>query len=100
MAQVHVTTSHEPHIDKLLRIFKRCVDKEGKPAAVRKNAYHTKPTKERKCKRAAAKKRWQKVLAKENERMGGMRTSRLYKKRIKTSLLSKSADAPEIETKD
>ena len=86
MPEVHIS-SPDHNIERDLRNFKRRVDKAGLPASVRKNMAHTKPTKERKRKAAAAKKRWEKKLSKERESMTRMLRSRLYKKLKKTSEL-------------
>ena len=90
MAQVH---ANDTHIDRLLRAFKRCVDREGKAAVVRQDT-HVKPTTDRKCKRAAARKRWLKLKSKEEESRKRMRGSQLYRKRT-GSLLRKPGSNPE-----
>ncbi len=87
MPEVHISSSHDNNIEKDLRNFKRRVDKAGLPASVRNNIAHVKPTKDRKRKAAAAKKRWEKKLSKEKESMMRMLRSRLYKKLNKSSEL-------------
>ncbi len=51
-----------------MRRFKRACEKAGILAEVRRREYYEKPTWERKRKAAAAVKRWQKKLARENRR--------------------------------
>jgi small subunit ribosomal protein S21 len=51
-----------------MRRFKRTVEKAGILAEVRRREYYEKPTWERKRKAAAAVKRWQKKVARENRR--------------------------------
>ncbi|WP_442767973.1 30S ribosomal protein S21, partial [Acinetobacter bohemicus] len=55
------------------RRFKRSCEKAGVLADVRKREFYEKPTQERKRKKAAAVKRYQKKLARES-----VRTTRLY----------------------
>ena len=59
--------------DVALRRFKRSCEKAGVLADVRKREFYEKPTQERKRKKAAAVKRYQKKLARES-----VRTTRLY----------------------
>ena len=56
-----------------IRRFKRSCEKAGVLADVRKREFYEKPTQERKRKKAAAVKRYQKKLARES-----VRTTRLY----------------------
>jgi len=51
-----------------LRRFKRSCEKAGVLAEVRRREFYEKPTWERKRKAAAAVKRWQKKLSRENRR--------------------------------
>ncbi len=51
-----------------MRRFKRACEKAGVLAEVRRREYYEKPTWERKRKAAAAVKRWQKKVARENRR--------------------------------
>lgn len=53
--------------DVALRRFKRAVEKAGIPTKLRQIEFYEKPTAERKRKKAAAVKRWQKKLQKEHE---------------------------------
>jgi len=63
---------NEP-FDVALRRFKRTCEKAGVLAEVHKREYYEKPTQERKRKRAAAVKRWQKKLSRTQARF-----TRLY----------------------
>ncbi len=63
---------NEP-FDVALRRFKRTCEKAGILAEVHKREYYEKPTQERKRKRAAAIKRWQKKLSRTQARF-----TRLY----------------------
>lgn len=63
---------NEP-VDIAIRRFKRACEKAGILADVRKHEFYEKPTQERKRKKAAAVKRYQKKLARES-----VRTTRLY----------------------
>ena len=58
---------NEP-FDFALRRFKRACEKAGILAEVHRREYYEKPTQVRKRKAAAAVKRWQKKLARENPR--------------------------------
>ncbi|HGP3544688.1 TPA: 30S ribosomal protein S21 [Acinetobacter baumannii] len=60
-------------VDVAIRRFKRSYEKAGVLADVRKREFYEKPTQERKRKKAAAVKRYQKKLARES-----VRTTRLY----------------------
>ncbi|HCW5626935.1 TPA: 30S ribosomal protein S21 [Acinetobacter baumannii] len=60
-------------VDVTIRRFKRSCEKAGVLADVRKREFYEKPTQERKRKKAAAVKRYQKKLARES-----VRTTRLY----------------------
>ena len=60
-------------VDVAIRRFKRSREKAGVLADVRKREFYEKPTQERKRKKAAAVKRYQKKLARES-----VRTTRLY----------------------
>ncbi|MEG1091067.1 MAG: 30S ribosomal protein S21, partial [Acinetobacter sp.] len=60
-------------VDVAIRRFKRSCEKAGVLADVRKREFYEKPTQERKRKKAAAVKRYQKKLARES-----VRTTRLY----------------------
>ena len=60
-------------VDVAIRHFKRSCEKAGVLADVRKREFYEKPTQERKRKKAAAVKRYQKKLARES-----VRTTRLY----------------------
>ena len=60
-------------LDDALRRFKRSVTKAGTLQESRKREFYEKPTQERKRKKAAAVKRYQKKLARES-----VRTTRLY----------------------
>jgi len=60
-------------VDVAIRLFKRSCEKAGVLADVRKREFYEKPTQERKRKKAAAVKRYQKKLARES-----VRTTRLY----------------------
>ena len=60
-------------VDVAIRSFKRSCEKAGVLADVRKREFYEKPTQERKRKKAAAVKRYQKKLARES-----VRTTRLY----------------------
>ena len=60
-------------VDVSIRRFKRSCEKAGVLADVRKREFYEKPTQERKRKKAAAVKRYQKKLARES-----VRTTRLY----------------------
>ena len=60
-------------LDDALRRFKRAVTKAGTLQETRKREFYEKPTQERKRKKAAAVKRYQKKLARES-----VRTTRLY----------------------
>lgn len=60
-------------VDVVIRRFKRSCEKAGVLADVRKREFYEKPTQERKRKKAAAVKRYQKKLARES-----VRTTRLY----------------------
>lgn len=71
MPQVKLKES-EP-VDVAIRRFKRSCEKAGVLADVRKREFYEKPTQERKRKKAAAVKRYQKKLARES-----VRTTRLY----------------------
>ena len=61
------------HFDAALRRFKRACEKAGVLTELRRREFYEKPTQERKRKKAAAVKRHQKKLARENAR-----TTRLY----------------------
>ena len=63
---------NEP-VDIAIRRFKRACEKAGILADVRKHEFYEKPTQERKRKKAAAVKRYQKKLARKS-----VRTTRLY----------------------
>ena len=63
---------NEP-VDIAIRRFKRACEKAGILADVRKHEFYEKPTQERKRKKAAAVKRYQKKLTRES-----VRTTRLY----------------------
>lgn len=71
MPQVKLKES-EP-VDVAIRRFKRSCEKAGVLADVRKREFYEKPTQERKRKKAAAVKRYQKKLTRES-----VRTTRLY----------------------
>ena len=60
-------------VDVAIRRFKRSCEKAGVLADVRKREFYEKPTQERKRKKDAAVKRYQKKLARES-----VRTTRLY----------------------
>ena len=60
-------------VDVAIRRFKHSCEKAGVLADVRKREFYEKPTQERKRKKAAAVKRYQKKLARES-----VRTTRLY----------------------
>jgi small subunit ribosomal protein S21 len=60
-------------VDVAIRRFKRSCEKAGVLADVRKREFYEKPTQERKRKKAAAVKRYQKKLTRES-----VRTTRLY----------------------
>ena len=60
-------------VDVAIRRFKRSSEKAGVLADVRKREFYEKPTQERKRKKAAAVKRYQKKLTRES-----VRTTRLY----------------------
>ena len=60
-------------VDVAIRGFKRSCEKAGVLADVRKREFYEKPTQERKRKKAAAVKRYQKKLTRES-----VRTTRLY----------------------
>ena len=60
-------------VDVAIRRFKQKNEKAGVLADVRKREFYEKPTQERKRKKAAAVKRYQKKLARES-----VRTTRLY----------------------
>ena len=60
-------------VDVAIRRFERSCEKAGVLADVRKREFYEKPTQERKRKKAAAVKRYQKKLARES-----VRTTRLY----------------------
>ncbi|EEH70219.1 ribosomal protein S21 [Acinetobacter haemolyticus ATCC 19194] len=60
-------------VDVAIRRFKRSCEKAGVLADVRKREFYEKPTQERKRKKAAAVKRYQKKLSRES-----VRTTRLY----------------------
>ena len=60
-------------VDVAIRRFTRSCEKAGVLADVRKREFYEKPTQERKRKKAAAVKRYQKKLARES-----VRTTRLY----------------------
>ncbi|MFP4130912.1 MAG: 30S ribosomal protein S21 [Pseudomonadota bacterium] len=66
MPEVRVK-ENEP-FDVALRRFKRACEKAGILSEVRRREYYEKPTAERKRKRAAAIKRYQKKLSRENTR--------------------------------
>jgi small subunit ribosomal protein S21 len=66
MPEVRVK-ENEP-FDVALRRFKRACEKAGILSEVRRREYYEKPTAERKRKRAAAIKRYQKKLSRENAR--------------------------------
>jgi small subunit ribosomal protein S21 len=66
MPEVRVK-ENEP-FDVALRRFKRACEKAGILSEVRRREYYEKPTAERKRKRAAAIKRYQKKLSRENSR--------------------------------
>ena len=61
------------YFDVGLRKFKRACEKAGIVPEIRKREFYEKPTQERKRKKAAAVKRYQKKLARES-----VRTTRLY----------------------
>ena len=63
---------NEP-VDIAIRRFKRACEKAGVLSDVRKREFYEKPTQERKRKKAAAVKRYQKKLTRES-----VRTTRLY----------------------
>ncbi|MDF3054996.1 MAG: rpsU [Gammaproteobacteria bacterium] len=67
MPQVYIKET-EP-FDVALRRFKRSCEKAGILAKLRQVEFYEKPTSERKRKRAAAVKRWEKKLLKEKEAM-------------------------------
>ncbi|MFB2538974.1 MULTISPECIES: 30S ribosomal protein S21 [unclassified Acinetobacter] len=60
-------------VDVAIRRFKRSCEKAGILADVRKHEFFEKPTQERKRKKAAAVKRYQKKVSRES-----IRTTRLY----------------------
>ena len=60
-------------VDVAIRRFKRSCEKAGVLADVRKREFYEKPTQERKRKKAAAVKRYQKKLTRES-----VHTTRLY----------------------
>ena len=59
-------------VDVAIRRFKRSCEKAGVLADVRKREFYEKPTQERKRKKAAAVKRYQKKLAGESVRTTGL----------------------------
>ena len=69
----HVKLKEGEPVDVAIRRFKRSCEKAGVLADVRKREFYEKPTQERKRKKAAAVKRYQKKLARES-----VRTTRLY----------------------
>lgn len=71
MPQVKLKEGEPVDVD--IRRFKRSCEKAGVLADVRKREFYEKPTQERKRKKAAAVKRYQKKLARES-----VRTTRLY----------------------
>ena len=64
-----VTIRESEPFDVALRRFKRACDKAGIPSKLRQIEFYEKPTTKRKRKNAAAVKRYQKKLQKENEAM-------------------------------
>ena len=62
-----VTVKETEPFDVALRRFKRACDKSGVPSKLRQIEFYEKPTTKRKRKTAAAVKRYQKKLQKENE---------------------------------
>ncbi len=68
-----VKLKEDEPVDVAIRRFKRSCEKAGVLADVRKREFYEKPTQERKRKKAAAVKRYQKKLARES-----VRTTRLY----------------------
>lgn len=53
-------------LEKAMRLFKKKVEAVGLLKTLRDKEFYTKPSVERKLKRSAAKKRWQKKLEKES----------------------------------
>lgn len=60
-----ITGKPHEHLESMLRRFKRACEKAGLLPELKKRAYFIKPTKERKQEKAAAIKRYQKKLMKE-----------------------------------
>jgi small subunit ribosomal protein S21 len=77
LLHIQLHSQQNPHnytpVDVAIRRFKRSCEKAGVLADVRKREFYEKPTQERKRKKAAAVKRYQKKLARES-----VRTTRLY----------------------
>ncbi len=67
MPQIHVRETEA--FDVALRRFKRACEKAGIPSKLRQVEFYEKPTSKRKRKKAAAVKRYQKKLQKEQESM-------------------------------
>ncbi len=65
----HVVIKESEPFDVALRKFKRSCEKAGIPTKLRQIEYHEKPTSKRKRKFAAAVKRWQKKLQKDQENL-------------------------------
>lgn len=74
MPMVNIRDS-EP-FDVALRRFKRSCEKAGTLADLRRREFYEKPTWVRKRKAAAAEKRWQKKLSKEQEALDRRRTQK------------------------
>lgn len=75
--------------DAALRRFKRACEKAGIPSKLRQGEFYEKPTSKRKRKLAAAVKRWQKKLQKEQEQM--QRSRAKYPKIVDTQALLQQA---------
>jgi small subunit ribosomal protein S21 len=73
LAMPYVKVRENEPFDVALRRFKRACEKAGVLAEVHRREYYEKPTQVRKRKAAAAVKRWQKKLAREQ-----LRRTRLY----------------------
>ena len=78
-----VRTKENESIDSVVRRFKRNSEKAGILRALRRKEFYEKPTKVRKRKKAAAVKRHQKKVAREESLWKNLRQAKARKARVK-----------------
>lgn len=77
-----IVAREDEHIDSIMRRFKRIVEKAGIPKEFRKREFYEPPSKIKKRRMAAAKKRHLKKLARERSVWEGFRQGQARKKTI------------------